>query len=110
MRCYQDEAIEVRRRGDIPSQFLWRRRLYLVREVLATWSEAARWWLAPAARQLLEEGSPAAPDAGSAVPLEVGDRQFWRVEAAPGQAASSGVFDLCFDWGRGQWLLAAVLD
>lgn len=110
MRRYQDEVVEVRRSDGIPSQFLWRHRLYLVREVLATWSEAPRWWMASAIRLLLEEGAPDAPNPGPTVPGDEGDREFWRVEAAPGQGWSSGVFDLCFDWGQGQWLLTAVVD
>ena len=27
-----------------------------------------------------------------------------------GMAAGSGVYDLCFDWSRGAWALARVLD
>ena len=30
--------------GPVPEQFLWRGRLYLVLEVLASWTEAGGWW------------------------------------------------------------------
>jgi hypothetical protein len=104
-RCRRD-PVEVRRRRDVPDQFLWRSRLYLVRSVLASWVETERWWLGRAGRALV---------AGETEP-EVGETelQFWRVEAASGGrsggASGAGVFDLCFDQGRGQWLLTRVLD
>ena len=51
-RC--EEAIEVRRGDDAPRQFLWRSRLYLVRAVLASWTESGGWWHGPAARPLFD--------------------------------------------------------
>ena len=38
------DIVEVRRRDDVPEQFLWHGRLYQVREVLARWVEAGAWW------------------------------------------------------------------
>lgn len=135
------DPVEVRRRDDEPAQFLWRGRLYVVREVLARWTEAGGWWRAatvsaltsgdasgiaekPAAPLRTEPvpSSPAwgqrawgepAPDVGAAVGpagVDDGERDWWRVEAAAGQAAGSGVYDLCFDWSAGTWSLARVLD
>jgi len=43
------EPIEVFRRDDVPEQFLWHDRLYLVREVLTYWREAGQWWKSLAA-------------------------------------------------------------
>ena len=61
MRTY-GEAIDVRTGADplsgsdAPAQFLWRGRLYLVRDVLAHWVELGTWW---------SVRGPRAPRAGS---------------------------------------------
>lgn len=131
------DPVEVRRRDDQPAQFLWRGRLYVVREVLARWSEAGGWWRAPGVSALATGDASAcpaslqttpipsapkwaqrawgepAPEVGAAVGpagIDDGERDWWRVEAAAGAAAGSGVYDLCFDWSRGAWSLARVLD
>jgi len=57
-------------------------------------------------------GEPA-PDVEAAVGpagVDDGERDWWRVEAGAGSAAGTGVYDLCFDWSRGTWSLARVLD
>ena len=53
MRRY-DEPVQVRLTegpdgtygggGPVPDAFLWRSRLYVVREVLASWLEREAWW------------------------------------------------------------------
>ena len=93
------DLVEVRTRpeatGPVPEQFLWRGRLYVVREVLARWTAAGSWW----------KGSP----------QDVDDReqQWWRVEADSGRlaalSAGRGTYDLCFSWRTG-WSLKRVLD
>ena len=134
------DLVEVRRHDDDPAQFLWRGRHYVVREVLASWTESGGWWRAAAVSSLstgdastgdagvapLETapvpaspkwaqrawGEPA-PDIGAAVGsagVDDGERDWWRVEAGAGAAAGTGVYDLCFDWSRGSWSLARVLD
>lgn len=76
MRCY-DEKVQVRLEpgavagSGSPNQFLWRGRLYLVREVLAHWRERTAWW---------DGADP--------------ERQVWRVEASSGRSAGAGVFEL----------------
>lgn len=99
------EPVEVRRGDDDPVQFLWRGRLYLVRSVLARWSEAGRWWRTPAATALTA-GDPAAGPAS----VDDRERDVWRVEATSGRLAGVGVYDLCFDWSAGSWFLARALD
>ncbi len=89
------ETIEVRRRDDRPEQFLWRERLYLVSEVLGHWLESRSWW------------EPGAASGTSPVDPE---QEVWRVEASPGRASSSGVYDLRFDWASGRWALSRVVD
>ena len=91
MRSYA-EPIDVHRRDTTPDQFLWRGRLYVVREVLAHWVESGGWWRCPTAG------------------VDDAEREFWRVEASPGRAAATGVYDLCFDWARAGWTVARVLD
>jgi hypothetical protein len=107
----QAQRIEVRRgqvRGDdAPEQFLWRGRLYVVRAVLARWTESGSWWRTAAVRGLATgEGAPAS--------IDDREREWWRVEADSGRlaalSAGPGVYDLCFDWSEGTWSLARVLD
>lgn len=84
MRRY-DEPVQVRLAegpdgthgggGPVPDAFLWRNRLYVVREVLASWLEREAWWEQPS--------SPAVPE-----------RTVWRVEAGAGRALGTGVYDL----------------
>ena len=131
------DAVEVQRRDDEPAQFLWRGRLYVVREVLARWTESGGWWRAAAVQSLsagdtagdvapLETapipssakwaqrawGEPAPDVAASVGPAGVddGEQDWFRVEAGAGRAASTGVYDLCFSWSTGAWSLARVLD
>lgn len=98
------DAVEVARQDDLPAQFLWRGRLYVVREVLARWTESGGWWRSAAVRAL---SSGAA--AGS-VSIDDGEQDWFRVEAGAGRAAGTGVYDLCFDTTTGGWSLARVLD
>lgn len=103
--------LEDRRRefqfGDLPDegpqQFLWRGRLWQVREILAHWTETGAWWLrrpedAPGASELVTQ------------------RLVWRVSAARGRAVETpddpgfGIFDLTFDRAEGIWRLAGSLD
>ena len=133
------DVVEVQRHDDVPAQFLWRGRLYVVREVLARWTESGGWWRA-AAVQSLNDGDAGADSAG--VPLETaplppspkwaqrawgepapdvdtsvgpagvddGEQDWFRVEAGAGRSAGTGVYDLCFSWSTGRWSLARVLD
>jgi hypothetical protein len=91
------------RTDDAPQQFLWRGRLWQVREVIAHWLETGAWWVrrpedAPGRSELVRE------------------RQVWRVTAARGRAVATaddpgfGVFDLTFDEAEGVWRLAGSLD
>jgi hypothetical protein len=132
------DPVDVVRRDDAPEQFLWRERLYQVREVLAHWVEAGRWWssvttkaivagdrlsrgegksvaLAPSPSWARGDGAdtaspPVAEDVLSATSLDDGEREFWRVEAWAGRSSPVGVFDLCFDWSAGRWQLVRVVD
>jgi len=67
-----------------PSAFLWRGRLYVVRDVIGHWRERRAWW-----RDALD------PDGeGAARGLDCLEQDVWRVEASPGRLAGTGVYDL----------------
>lgn len=88
---------------DGPQQFLWRGRLWQVREVVAHWVEAGAWWLR----------RPEDRPGRSELVLE---REVWRVSAARGRAVHTpddpgfGIFDLAFDGAEGVWRLAGAMD
>ncbi|MGN6246633.1 MAG: DUF6504 family protein [Motilibacteraceae bacterium] len=138
-----DDPVDVRRSGTgaagapgaepgAPAQFVWRGRLYLVREVLGHWVEVRPWWRAGAARALLGTDTAdasqlsefsgalalAAPPVAHAGPfarpadrpVDEGEREVWRVEAGAGRLHGTGVYDLCLDPVEGTWSLARALD
>lgn len=96
--------------GPEPAQFLWRGRLYVVREVLARWTESGRWWRTPAVQALTtgDAGPPVSAAGLAQLTVDDGERSWWRVEA--GRASTTGVFDLCRDEAQGAWTLHRVLD
>ena len=115
MRPY-DDLVEVRKgpgdelaegladeADERPEQFLWRGRLWQVREVLAHWVETGAWWVRR------PEESPGRSELAR-------QREVWRVAAARGRAVAAvddpgfGVFDLAFDWSEGVWRLAGSVD
>ncbi|HEV7653211.1 MAG TPA: DUF6504 family protein [Mycobacteriales bacterium] len=94
-----EEQVEVARSGETPGQFLLRGRLYVVRAVLARWTEPGGWrWSGPGE---FVAGPVGASVSGVAVinsvPVDLADRELWRVEAAAGMSAALEVFDLCRD-------------
>jgi hypothetical protein len=120
MRRY-DEPVEVRRgvvagaAGQVegPEQFLWKGRLWKVCAVVAHWMETGPWWQSQDVAPLLGDDAEGAPEAGASVHDLLAEREVWRVEAARGMTASAlghGVFDLAFDWARGDWLLTRCAD
>jgi hypothetical protein len=115
-RLFSD-PVEVHRRDDDPDQFLWRGRLYLVREVLDRWTHTGQWWRTAAVAALGSgEASlgPAPSESAAPVSWEDGEQLWWRVEADSGRqaalSAGRGVYDLCCDSGTGGWTLGRVLD
>jgi len=102
-----EELIEVRAGVDVqdpsPSAFLWRGRLYVVRDVIGHWRERRAWW-----REALDPDEEVA-----ARGLDCCEHEVWRVEASPGRLASSGVYDLGMDGINGptrSWRLLRVAD
>jgi hypothetical protein len=94
--------------GSTPSAFLWRGRLYVVRDVIGHWRERRAWW-----REALdpdEEDSDSRRGMSEARGLDCLEQDVWRVEASAGRLASTGVYDLGMDGpGRG-WRLLRVAD
>ncbi len=122
MRRY-DEPIEVRRGlvagQEAPEQFIWRDRLWVVRDVVSHWVETGAWWDQEGISALLgvgAEGSEAKVSQGvTAVSLGadlLAESDRWRVEAYRGRAFRSGygVFDLAFYWTQAQWRLVGCAD
>jgi len=104
-----------------PGAFLWRGRVYVVREVLGHWRERRAWWTGSAAQAVHGEGDGAARNSAESVTtggsttgtttLEV-EREIWRVEASRGRVFGTGVFDLCREVpvGADEWRLLSVGD
>ena len=100
-----EESIEVRAGVDVadpsPSAFLWRGRLYIVRDVIGHWRERRAWW-----REALDPDEEVA-----ARGLDSLEHEVWRVEASPGRLAGTGVYDLGMDDGPARsWRLLRVAD
>lgn len=108
-----DDPVDVRRRDEEPAEFLWRGRLYVIRHVLAHWIETAPWWSNRTSSRTDEGaagGASTEPEDSPGLGLDGPEREVWRVEASPGRAAGSGVYDVTFDWAAGGWTLRRALD
>jgi hypothetical protein len=88
--------------GEQPTHFLWRDRVYAVREVLGHWRESGPWW----------EAVRAAPQQGvrETGVLDTTDREVWRVEASRGRCYAPGVYELSLDRTAGRWTLRGSTD
>ncbi len=92
------EPVEVQARADgRPVRFVWRSRLYTVRVILEHWVINREWWRDPG-------DSAQAGNAGQAGPGQP-ELEFWRVEAAPGQGMTPGVYELRRQLPAGTWIL-----
>jgi hypothetical protein len=102
------DPVEVVRRDSAPTQFLWRGRLYVVREVLDHWLRSGAWWQAVALTRLTSGESSTDGE-----PVTAGlddEREFWRVEAAPGRTGARAVVELCHYLTSGSWTVTAIHD
>src|SRR3954462_7280323 len=112
MRTYAD-PVEVRtgtgEDTDTPAVFLWRGRLYVVRDVLGHWRERRSWWSSRAARLVHGEGAEGHEEAGTGVRVAdlAEEREVWRVCASRGRSYAEGVFDLCREPAGSDAVLAA---
>lgn len=74
--------------AEVPTLFLWRGRVHVVRGVLAQWTRRTPWWRDTEGAEVLEH-------------------QVWRVEARAGKDRDTGVYDLVHGAG---WVLDRVSD
>lgn len=96
-----------------PSAFLWRGRLYVVRDVIGHWRERKAWW-----RSALDSDEEvAAPQLDHPARVDCLEQEVWRVEASPGLLTATGVYDLANDHGTDgmddparSWRLLRVAD
>jgi hypothetical protein len=106
MRTY-NEPIHVRAGVvaglEAPAQFLWRDRLWLVREVQTRWLETGEWWDGPAARAVRGEEASGGEEVSA-------EEEVWRVVAANGRAGHAGVYELAHACQTGEWHLRSVVD
>jgi hypothetical protein len=100
------DPVEVSHRDCVPAQFLWHGRLYVVREVLDHWLRSGAWWQSAALTRLTSGESSTRP---GAVNLD-DEREFWRVEAAPGRSGARAVVELCHALASGTWTVTAIHD
>jgi hypothetical protein len=104
------DPVEVVRRDCVPAQFLWHGRLYVVREVLDHWLRSGAWWQSAALTRLTSGESTTGPTT-TAGPVGLDDeREFWRVEAAPGRSGARAVVELCHVLSAGTWTVTAIHD
>jgi Domain of unknown function (DUF6504) len=88
------ESVRVHARADgRPLRFVWRSRLHVVRAIWEHWVINREWWREPA-----DSG-----DAGTGPGQP--ELMFWRVEAAPGQGMTPGVYELRQDVATGAWTI-----
>ena len=88
------EPVQVKARPDgRPIRFVWRSRLYTVRAIWEHWVINREWWREPA------DSGDAGTEAGQP------ELVFWRVEAAPGQGMTSGVYELRQDVATTAWTI-----
>jgi hypothetical protein len=112
------DPVEVVRRDSVPAQFLWHGRLYVVRDVLDHWLRSGAWWQAAALTRLTSgesstDDEPVMADLGAGSGDAVGlddEREFWRVEAAPGRTGARAVVELCHCLAAGSWTITAIHD
>jgi hypothetical protein len=87
------EPVDVQARDDgRPFRFVWRGRLYTVRQIVEHWVINKEWW---------QEGQeePSHPEL-----------EFWRVEASPGQGLATGVYELRHEVAARTWTLRRAVD
>ena len=107
----------------VPTAFLWRGRLYVVRAVLGHWSQRRPWWREaldpredtdlPVSRDSRADAAGGQRVVGSLRTVAELEQDVWRVEASPGRLHQAGVYDLARE-GRGDsscsWRLLRVAD
>jgi hypothetical protein len=106
------EPIEVLRRDQAPAHFLWRSRLYVVRDVLDQWTETEPWQESAAGPsavgghgRLSNACAATEPHARARAAIDVDgfEHQIWRVLASRGRLGPTAEYDLRRTWPGGGW-------
>ena len=104
------DPVEVRRHDDEPAQFLWRGRLYVVREVLARWTEAGQWWRAASVSALTtgdasDAGGPSGPGPAElrTAPIPSSPKWAQRAWGEPAPDVGAAVAPVSVDDGEQDW-------
>ncbi len=84
------EDVDVRCADDRPVEFMWRGRIYEVRDVQSHWVESSRWWHSTAT---------------TGIPADVEERELWRVAAVAGRSGQPELFDLAHGRESDRWFL-----
>lgn len=103
-----EEPVEVRRgepllglpaaRGEVlpaavPTAFVWRGRLHVVREVVDHWTQRLPWWRTVWS----DEGDGGGAQDEAPLALAELEQEVWRVVASAGRCLGTGVYDLVRD-------------
>jgi hypothetical protein len=107
------EPVNVHARPDgRPLRFVWRSQLYTVRAILEHWVINREWWRsrddsrdpAPPGQPEPGQPEPGQPEPGQPEPGQP-ELEFWRVEAAPGQGMTPGIYELRREVATNTWTL-----
>jgi hypothetical protein len=103
----EDELIDVLRRHGEPAHFIWRGKLYRVRQVLSHWIQVGA-----DSGELPSVLLRTDRRLGTVETLVFGrdrevERELWSVRASIGRDGDVEVFQLCHDVPSGGWLLVA---
>jgi len=103
----EDEQIDVLRRHGEPAHFIWRGKLYRVRQVLSHWIQVgADSGELPALLLRTDRHHGTFETLVFGRDREV-ERELWSVRASVGRDGDVEVFQLCHDVTAGGWLLVA---
>lgn len=86
----------------VPTAFIWRGRLHVVRAVLDHWTQRLSWWRVSTTDESVGGSQPHGHEGFPEL-----ERQVWRVEASAGRLMQTGVYDLTKD---DRWRLVRVAD
>ena len=92
-RVYGD-PINVWSVDDRPVRFVWRGRLYTVRQIHERWASVRDWWKQTTGTEADD------PDR----------REFWQLSAARADSGEIGVYEMRRDVAEGTWLLSRAWD
>lgn len=87
-------AVDADGEAVVPTAFLWRGRMHVVRGVLSRWTQRMPWWRTSSELEQDDKQGEL-------------EQQVWRVEASTGRAFGTGVYDLV---QGDRWLLERVSD